>query len=252
MINFEFLYLNHKFTYKFYKLQNNYLKILFMKSIKYCIFLIATLVLCEISDAQIVKSTKEKTEYTKVLTERSRKIVSQLHIENTAKKEKVIQILVGQYKGIGKIFDLKNAEKNLVKEADLSNDATALQNKFIELMAQTELEKLHRTFFGQLSARLTPEQVAKIKDGMTYGVLEVTYKSYIDMIPDLTPEQKTYIKANLIEAREYSMDGGSSKEKHWWFGKYKGRINNYLSKEGYDLDEERAQWKKRREAAKNK
>ncbi|MNR53744.1 hypothetical protein D3C85_1738080 [compost metagenome] len=41
------------------------------------------------------------------------------------------------------------------------------------------------------------------------------------------------------------MDGGSSKEKHAWFGKYKGRINNYLSKEGYDLTKEREGWNKR-------
>jgi hypothetical protein len=57
--------------------------------------------------------------------------------------------------------------------------------------------------------------------------------------------------ANLIEAREYAIDGGSSEEKHRWFGEYKGRINNYLSKEGYNLDQEREAWKKRREA-KNK
>ncbi len=33
----------------------------------------------------------------------------------------------------------------------------------------------------------------------------------------------------LWEAREHAIDGGSSEEKHAWFGKYKGRIiNNYL------------------------
>jgi hypothetical protein len=31
------------------------------------------------------------------------------------------------------------------------------------------------------------------------------------------------------------MDGGSSEEKHALFGKYKGRINNYLSAQGFDL-----------------
>jgi hypothetical protein len=41
--------------------------------------------------------------------------------------------------------------------------------------------------------------------------------------------------ANLLEAREHAMDGGSSEEKHAIFGKYKGRINNYLSKQSFDL-----------------
>ena len=31
------------------------------------------------------------------------------------------------------------------------------------------------------------------------------------------------------------MDAGSSDEKHGWFGKYKGRINNRLSADGIDL-----------------
>lgn len=54
------------------------------------------------------------------------------------------------------------------------------------------------------------------------------------MYPDLTGPQKKQIMAWLVEARELAMDGGSSKEKHAVFGKYKGRINNYLSAAGYD------------------
>jgi hypothetical protein len=54
-------------------------------------------------------------------------------------------------------------------------------------------------------------------------------------LPTLTDEQKREILATLLEAREHAMDGGSSEEKHAIFGKYKGRINNYLSAEGFDL-----------------
>ena len=70
---------------------------------------------------------------------------------------------------------------------------------------------------------------------MTYGVVQITYNSYLDMLPTLTVEQKQTIMIHLVEARELAMDAGSSKEKHWWFVKYKGRINNYLSAQGYDL-----------------
>ena len=48
-------------------------------------------------------------------------------------------------------------------------------------------------------------------------------------------KREAQIKTWLVEARELAMDGGSSNEKHAVFGKYKGRINNYLSKAGYDL-----------------
>ena len=73
-----------------------------------------------------------------------------------------------------------------------------------------------------------------MKDGLTYGVAPLTYGVYLKMYPELTGEQKTQIKSRLHEARELAMDGSTSDEKHAVFGKYKGKINNYLSKAGYD------------------
>ena len=98
-------------------------------------------------------------------------------------------------------------------------------------------EVRHIAFLARLAVELNPEQVDGVKDGMTYGVLKVTYDVYMKMCPDLSEEQKKRIKAWLIEARELAMDQGSSKEKHGVFGKYKGKINNYLSAAGYDLKE---------------
>jgi hypothetical protein len=65
------------------------------------------------------------------------------------------------------------------------------------------------------------------------------------MIPTLTNEQKAQIMTWLVEAREYAMDAETSEKKHGWFGKYKGRINNYLSAAGYDLKKEGDAWQKR-------
>src|SRR5436853_335256 len=78
-------------------------------------------------------------------------------------------------------------------------------------------------------------QVEAVKDKLTYNVVHVTYKAFCEMIPTLNDEQKAYILATLKDAREEAMDGGSSGEKHAIFGRYKGRINIYLSKQGYDL-----------------
>lgn len=97
-----------------------------------------------------------------------------------------------------------------------------------------KLDQLHGEFLSRLSAELSPGQVDQIKDGLTYGVLPLTYGVYLKMYPDLTDEQKAQIKAWLTEARELAMDGSTSDEKHAVFGKYKGKINNYLSKAGYD------------------
>jgi hypothetical protein len=45
------------------------------------------------------------------------------------------------------------------------------------------------------------------------------------------------IMTELIAAREIAMDAGTAEEKHQVFGKFKGRINNYLTAQGYDLKE---------------
>jgi hypothetical protein len=65
------------------------------------------------------------------------------------------------------------------------------------------------------------------------------------MLPRLTDEQKRYIFIALYQARELAMDEGSSDAKHAVFGKYKGRINNYLSAQGYDLAKESKAWEER-------
>jgi Spy/CpxP family protein refolding chaperone len=84
-----------------------------------------------------------------------------------------------------------------------------------------------------------------VKDGMTYRILPVTYEAYLDMLPRLTGEQKQKIYTWLQEARELAMDAESSDKKHQVFGKYKGKINNYLSAAGFDMKKEGEEWQKR-------
>ena len=92
---------------------------------------------------------------------------------------------------------------------------------------------------------LNEKQIEQVKDGITFGVVKVTYTATLDMIPSLKQEEKEQIYAWLVEAREFALDAESSNKKHEAFGKYKGRINNYLSKRGYDLVKEREAWYKR-------
>ncbi|MDR0541771.1 MAG: DUF3826 domain-containing protein [Dysgonamonadaceae bacterium] len=166
---------------------------------------------------------QDEAAYLKTLTDRSQKIVNTLDIQNPEAYQRVTDILVNQYRSLGAIHDSKDSEesKNL------------------------KLYNLHCEFIGQLASELTPEQIDKVKDGMTYGVVKVTYDSYCDMIPTLKPEEKRQLMAWLVEAREHAMDAASSNKKHEWFGKYKGRFNNYIAKRGYDSQKERQAWQER-------
>lgn len=195
-------------------------------------------------------SSDANAEYTKVITARSEKIVDGLGISDSAKRLAVTNVLVTQYRDLGLVHDWREAEKKRIKAAGLPKETAALQASQADTAAEISLEKYHRYFIGRLSAVLTPEQVNQVKDAMTYRVLEVTYKAYLEMLPSLTAAQKDTILSDLIEAREYSMDGGSSEEKHAWFGKYKGRINNFLSREGIDTKQAQKDWAARRAEAK--
>jgi len=173
--------------------------------------------------------------YTRTINQRAEKIVSTLGITDTNKFNRVQNIIAQQYRDLSKIHEVRDVQAKAGKEragADKTAANTATQAARDE--AKPKLDKLHAEYLARLSAELSPEQLGKVKDGMTYGVVPLTYGVYLRMYPDLTDEQRKQIMVWLVEARELAMDGSTSDEKHAVFGKYKGRINNYLSQAGYD------------------
>lgn len=219
-----------------------------MKRITIFYALVASLMFLSATSAfsQISNIPAEDEEYINVLKGRSDKIVAGLDIADPAKKEKVRDLIVMQYYNLSKVHDKRDKAIEEVKK----EEGKAAEKKIakIEKKADKQLDKLHKKYISALSKELPQEKVNGVKDGMTYNVVPITYKGYEEMLLDLTDEQKAKIMGYLVEAREHAMDAGSSEKKHWWFGQYKGKINNYLSAEGYDLNQAQKDWKKRREA----
>jgi hypothetical protein len=173
--------------------------------------------------------------YTRTITQRSDKIVSTLGIGDAAKTTRVRDIVVQQYRDLSATHDARDAQIKSARAQFPEQQKADTIASTARAGAEAKLAALHKEFLAKLSAELTPEQIDKVKDGMTYNVLHVTYDAYVKLYSDLTDEQKSQMMAWLTEAREIAMDQGSSEEKHAVFGKYKGRINNYLSRAGYDL-----------------
>jgi hypothetical protein len=196
--------------------------------------------------ALFAQNNTDKEAYVKMITERSAKIVANLGITEAKKTEKVTGLIRDQYSELNDIYAERDAHVKDIKEKNKDNkverdSALAKENRTIEAL----LAKQHKKYIGKLSAQLTNEQVDLVKNGMTYNVLPITYKAYQEEILTLTEDQKKQILIWLTEAREHAMDAESSDKKHAWFGKYKGRINNYLSAAGYDLKKEGIEWEKR-------
>jgi hypothetical protein len=193
----------------------------------------------------------EDTAYIRVVNERAAKIVAVLGIAEGTKFTQVQNIIAQQYRNLNQIHEGSKASITSLKQStSLTKEAIAEAVKKEEEARDAKLDQLHTAYIKQLQTSLTPEQVEKVKDGMTYRVLPITYAAFQDMIPRLTDPQKQQIYTWLLEAREHAMDAESSDKKHWWFGKYKGRINNYLAAQGYDLKKEGEEWEARRKAAK--
>ncbi len=150
-------------------------------------------------------------DYVQTILTRSSKIVDALDMKDKDVRANVLNIVCNRY------FLINDIEQKYT-------DETA---------RQAELYKRHFAFAADLANYLTDNQITAVKDGMTYGVVERTYGAYLEKYPTLRDNEKRRIRTWLEEARELAIDAGSAKAKHAWFGKYKGRINNWLSKRGY-------------------
>ena len=182
--------------------------------------------------AVLLDSAGRDQQYVKTIVGRSQKATDELGITWTPQGQNVLNIICNRYFKLNDIY----SERDSVKKTD---------KKLAEAQCDSRLYRSHYGFLADLSMYLKPQEIDKVKDVMTFNVVKVTYDAQCDMIPTLKEEEKQQIMAWLIEARELAIDAESSKKKHEVFGKYKGRINNYLSKRGYDLTKEREAWYER-------
>jgi hypothetical protein len=176
-----------------------------------------------------LKTEGQDPQYVETIKGRAQKIVDALGLTDAQQAENVRNIIANRY--------------------FLLNDIHSKYDKKTQQEAlYAELYQHHFELASALSLYLTDEQIDAVKDGMTYGRLKRDYQAQLDMIPSLTEEEKAQILVWLKEAREYAMDAADSKGKHFWFDKYRGRTNNWLSARGYDLKKERDAWMKRQAA----
>ena len=179
------------------------------------------------ASAQVALKTEgQDPQYVETIKGRAQKIVDGLNLGDVNKEENVRNIIANRYFQLNDIhakFDKKTQEDALY----------------------AELYKHHFELASALALYLNEEQIDAVKDGMTYGRLKRDYNAQLEMIPTLKEEEKAQILVWLREAREYAIDAADSKGKHFWFDKYRGRTNNWLSSRGYDLKKERDAWMKR-------
>jgi hypothetical protein len=173
--------------------------------------------------------------YATTIENRVGDIIKTLSLSDAGKTAVVHDILVAQYHNL-RVRDAAIDTRLKVdgKEVNYANRAEqlALQSK-----------ALHDQFLAKLNAVLSPEEVEKVKDLMTYNKVKVTYTAYCAIVPGLTDADKAKIMELLVAAREEAIDGGSAPEKSAIFQKYKDQINAYLDAHGHDTAKALQDWR---------
>ena len=175
-----------------------------------------------------------ETTYTAAIESRTEEILKPLALTNSAASNALHDLIIAQYRVMRSRDDLINAKLAAMgKPVDYANRAA-------ELEAESKL--LHDHFIAQLGKYLTPDQIEKVKDKMTYNKVKITYDAYNNIIPNLTESDKAKILELLKSAREKAIDGGSASEKSEIFQQYKNQINDYLNANGHDVAKAYKDW----------
>ncbi|HEY2880871.1 MAG TPA: DUF3826 domain-containing protein [Pirellulales bacterium] len=218
-------------------------------------FTLAALAAFPLRAADEKPADSKEAAYTQAIEKRTQDILVLLEIKDPTKLAKVHDAIIGQYRALNdwqtaheaKLKELKahppKAESTDTTADGKPADAKKAAAKAAEDQTKTDMEAraaLHKEYLAKLEAELTPEQIEKVKDKMTYNKVEVTYKAYCELTPNMTDADKAQVLSLLKDARELAMDGVNSKEKDDIFGKYKGKINNYLASQGKSVGKPKA------------
>jgi uncharacterized protein DUF3826 len=172
--------------------------------------------------------------YTSSIEGRTADILKLLTLTNSASSNAVHDLIIAQYRVMRSRDELINAKLEAMgKEISYTNRAPDLE---------AESKVLHTHFFAELGKFLTPPDIEKVKDKMTYNKVKVTFDAYNNIVPGLTESDKTKILELLSEAREKAIDGGSASEKSEIFNSYKDQINDYLDAHGHDVAKAYKDW----------
>lgn len=194
-----------------------------------------------------VAPKEDEAAYARTLEKRVADILAELKLDDPAVAGRVRDKIVAQYKGLRALHDARDAKLRAIEPKDPGKSGRIEAER---ALAEVASSTLNDRFLAGLAEDLPADRVELVKDKMTYHKLQVTYNGYVEMLPKLTAKQKEVILVTLTQARDRAVYAGSAEEKTAIFDRFKGRVNNYLSGQGYDLKLAAKEWAERRKAAK--
>jgi len=168
-----------------------------------------------------------EAKYEDSLNRRANDILSAIGVIDAAKAARVHDALVEHWRAVKAYHESPGAA--LVKVEGMKAK--------IPDPADPAVRAMHDKLIAALSADLMPEQVSTVKDKLTVGKLEFTYKGYEAIVPNLTDTERAKIRELLTAAREEAIDARDTDAKSAVFKKYKKQIQAYLNDNGRNWDQ---------------
>jgi hypothetical protein len=95
--------------------------------------------------------------------------------------------------------------------------------------AYASLKPAYDDFIKRLSTELTPEQIDALKEAWSRSPgMTRTYKAYLEIVPDLTEQDKQVIHDRMLRAREAAMLTDSDKEIVSMYKRHKVKVEQYI------------------------
>jgi hypothetical protein len=162
---------------------------------------------------------------------RAGETVAEMKLTDAAKAERVKERFKQHFRDI-QSWDVAHGKDRAETFNALRKDKenATLQAKLDGYNAQ--LQAMQSKFFEEMDAQLTPEQVELIKNRLIGGRYEHNLRGF-QAEYDLPPEEWAKVVAMWQQARDEAMPLGTAAAKDQLFAIYKGKVNNYLSKQGY-------------------
>lgn len=151
-------------------------------------------------------SKNRDSKYVQTILDRSNKIVAKLELKDSLIARNVLNIVANKYFTLNDIYSKRDTAISQIKRFSVNAEAKNAAINAAQNEKEAALYRSHFAFAADFTLYLNELQIEAIKDGMTFGVVKVTYVATLDMIPTLKEVEKAQILAWLKETREFAMN----------------------------------------------
>ena len=165
--------------------------------------------------------------------QRASAIVKPMRFSDADKTEHVTALTASYLRQLGQVLAQRQAALDAAGEGATPEIDRQVTDAY--RICRDSTLALRDAYVARLNAVMTPQQVERVKDGITGDWLHRTAQVYDEMVPALTYPQRAHIMGLLVEMRENAMMEVDAGRQEKWVDKYRGIINNYLVAQGHDF-----------------